>query len=106
VNLTKISTILGVILAAIAVAGYAFDAGGYYQPSAEAAEQHASMASWNEMDSIDHKIEVLKLKIQRITDMATVERRPLTPAEEQEIASFRQEITLHQNRRNDILGKK
>jgi len=103
-KLTRLQAILGGILAAIAVAGYAFDAGGYYQPQAEADQQHAAMASWNELDSIEHRLEVLQLKIQRIIDMAAIERRPLTEGEDHEIASLREEIRLHNDRRNSILA--
>ena len=102
-KITKIQAIIGLTLASLALAGYAFDAVNYYEPSTHAAEQHASIMSWSELDSIKHQVEVLELKINRITDRAEAARRPLNDGEKQEILSLREEIRIHNDRKNIIL---
>jgi len=101
----KISTIIGIAIGLLALVGYATDAGNYYEPRAEADASHAAMSSFNELDSITNKVDVLELKIRRIVDIAEIQRRQLTATEQYEIDSLREEIRLLHDRRNDILGK-
>lgn len=106
---------MGIALAALAFLGYLTDAVNYYEPSSEAAAEHtsirseaasetASVRSWSELESIKHQVEVLHLKIARITDRAVLQERGLTVEEQQEIESLREEIRLHNDRRNAILA--
>jgi len=107
---------ISVAISAVVLLGYVTDAVNYYQPRTVAGQEHTKMLaeakyerakvlSWSELEMIQHKIEVLELKIQRIVDRAEAQSRPLTLQEEQEIASYRAEIQLHHNRRNAILAE-
>ena len=106
---------IGIAVGVLAVFGYLSDAVNYYQPSSSAASEHtsirsivdeeiASVRSWSELDSITHAVEVLELKIGRIIDRASLQDRALTLEEREEIASLREEIRLHNDRRNTILA--
>ena len=104
-----------VILGVLALLGYATNALHYYEPSGSAdteyadirsaaAAEHASIRSWSELESIKHQVEVLELKIARIIDRAHQQERALTVEETHEITSLREEIRLHNDRRNMILA--
>jgi len=100
----KVNLMIATVVGLLALAGYYSDAAHFYQPRTIATSEHAEMQSWNELESITHKIDVLKLKIARITDRAAQQQRPLSAGEVQEITSLRDEIRLHHNRRNSILS--
>jgi len=104
-KLTKVQAMIGLALSVIALLGAIGTAANYYEPRAEAAHEHESIQSWNELDSIKSQVEILKLKIQRITDLAALQQRPLNASEEQEIALLHAEIAVLNARRNDILKK-
>ena len=114
-KVTGVQVMIGVTLGVLALLGYCVDAANYYQPSSSAATEHASIRSvvdvelasvrsWSELDSIKHQVEVLELKIQRIIDLATLQERGLTIEEEQNITSLREEIRLHNDRKNALLA--
>ena len=100
----KVQAMIGLATAAVVLLGYFGDAANYYETSSNAAAERSSIMSWSELESIKHKIEVLKLKIQRITDRAVSQSRGLTLDEAEEIAFMREEIRLHNDRRNAILA--
>ena len=114
-QISKVHIMIGIALGALALLGYCADAIHYYEPSgsadteyaeirSHAAAEHASIRSWSELESIKHQTEVLELKIQRILDRAAAQGRALTVEEAHEITSLREEIRLHNDRRNMILA--
>lgn len=111
-NWKKITAITSSIIGLVVVGGYLSDAHNYYITREEADQEHLILAqaqreqkSWSELESIKHQISILHIQISRIVDRAESENRALTPSEENEITSLREELRYHNDRRNTILAK-
>lgn len=115
-QISKVQAVGALVVMAVGLLGYMTDAANYYQPRANADLVHsdirayveseiAATKSWSELESINHQIQVLELQIQRIVDRAAIVNRGLTDEERQQIASLRDEIRFHNDRKNQILAR-